>query len=30
MGTQPGQMGQMGMMQAYMVPAGIVPAWCGL
>jgi len=27
MGTQPGQ---MGMMQAYMVPAGIVPAWCGL
>jgi len=25
--TQPGQ---MGMMQAYMVPAGIVPAWCGL
>jgi len=25
--TQPGQ---MGMMQAYMVPAGMVPAWCGL
>jgi len=24
------QSGQMGMMQAYMVPAGIVPAWCGL
>jgi len=25
--TQPGQ---MGMMQAYMVPAGITPAWCEL
>lgn len=28
--TQPGQMGTPPMMQAYMVPTGMIPAWCGL